>query len=297
MNTCNVTVVIPTYCRANQLLKTIEKILSCNPYPDEIIVHIDGDDRETEEVLLSSSLTAVSIVCSSEHVGPGGGRNRAIAQAKNSLVASFDDDSYPIDTDYFQRLLILFQLFPDAAVIGASIYHLDESVAADSFSAAWAAEFIGCGCAYRKKVFLQMQGYVPLPVAYGMEEVDLALRLHHAGWSILSSNWLRVFHDTRLEHHAKPHINAASISNQLLLAYLRYPILFWGLGVIQCLSRILWLIRHGRVAGIVKGLCITPALIQQHHDYRQIVSAKSLLSFLHLRRNTTSVNLQNYLLN
>ena len=60
-------------------------------------------------------------------------------------------------------------------------------------------------CVYRRSAFLEAGGYVPLPVAYGMEEVDLALRLHSRGGKILTTPWLRVFHNTDLKRHAEIH--------------------------------------------------------------------------------------------
>ena len=50
--------------------------------------------------------------------------------------------------------------------------------------------------------FLNSEGYVPLVVAYGMEEVDLCMRLTNKGKKIYFSPWLRIFHDTELAHHA-----------------------------------------------------------------------------------------------
>lgn len=288
MNTCNISVVIPTYQRVDKLLETLERILVCNPRPDEIILHIDGDDDVTELAIRNSRFQKVKIIRSVTQVGPGGGRNRAIAQAKHSIVASFDDDSYPLDSDYFARLIRLYDAFPQAAIIGAAIYHQNEAIATDEMTTSWVADFVGCGCAYRKEVFQQTTGYVQLPVAYGMEEVDLSLRLHDLGWGILRSPWLRVFHNTKLEHHASSHVTAASIANQALLTYLRYPPTYWWLGIGQCMSRILWLVRHGRFAGILNGLIAIPKLIQRYHKQRQVVAIKSLTSYLHLRRRTVS---------
>ena len=288
MSTCNVTVVIPTYQRSSQLLKALKHIYLCNPQPDEVIVHIDGGDAVTESALSNSEFREIVIIKNTAQAGPGGGRNLAIARAKHAIVASFDDDSYPIDSDYFDRLLRLFEIFPKAAVIGSAIFHQNEAVVPDECTAAWVADFVGCGCAYRKDVFLQTQGYVQLPLAYGMEETDLSLRLHHLGWGVLQTARLRVFHDTKLEHHNNPKITAASIANQALLAYLRYPISLWWLGGIQCLSRVSWLMRHQRWSGIVTGLMTIPGLIRQQRHQRQTVSSESLLSYLRLRRNGTS---------
>jgi GT2 family glycosyltransferase len=288
MSNYNITVVIPTYQRPNALLKTLKQIYQCSPRPDEVIVHVDGGDMVTEKALRHSKFSNIIIIKNSDQVGPGGGRNVAIAHAKNPIVASFDDDSYPIDPDYFARLIQLFEAFPKAAVIGSAIFHQNETITADEYRATWAADFVGCGCAYRKDVFLQTKGYVPLPLAYGMEETDLSLRLHHLGWGILYSPWLRVFHDTKLEHHNSPKITAASIANQALLTYLRYPMTLWWLGGMQCVSRVSWLMRHQRWSGILTGLVSIPGLIRQQHSHRQTVSAQSLLSYLRLRRGGTS---------
>lgn len=288
MTTCNVTVVIPTYQRPEALLKALERINQCTPKPDEIIVHIDGGDTVTKSALNCSEFKDIVIIKNTVKVGPGGGRNLAIARAKNAIVASFDDDSYPIDSDYFARLIQLFEIFPKASVIGSAIFHQHEPILPDQKTASWVADFVGCGCAYRKDVFLRTKGYVQLPLAYGMEETDLSLRLHHLEWGVVHSSWLRVFHDTKLEHHNNPKITAASIANQALLVYLRYPVSLWWLGGIQCVSRVFWLTRHQRWNGILAGLGSIPGLIQQQHSHRQIVSTKSLLSYLRLRRTGIS---------
>lgn len=293
MNTCNISVILPTYNRPDQLLEAIAKISVCNPRPDEIIVHIDGGDNVTEQAIQDSPFQEVIILKSSTQVGPGGGRNRAIARAKNSIVASFDDDSYPIDSDYFARLLKLFECFPKAAVIGAAIYHLHETIKQDKFIAQWEHSFVGCGCAYRKEIFQSTQGYVELPVAYGMEEVDLSLRLHDLGWGVLISPWLRVFHNTELKHHDNPKITAASISNQILLTYLRYPPILWWIGFGQCLSRIIWSIKHQRFKGIVRGIANIPQTIYTNRKHRQPVTGNNLKSFLALKRNPSLEELKN----
>ncbi|MBE9060266.1 glycosyltransferase family 2 protein [cf. Phormidesmis sp. LEGE 11477] len=286
MHSCPITVIIPTYNRNQQLLSALKKILGCSPYPDEVIVHVDANDSSTRRTL-SHSLFAqrVKVIQSKVQVGPGGGRTRAIAQAKHEIVASFDDDSYPIDADYFARLLQLFEQFPEAAVIGSAVYHIGETIESDSLTACWSNSFIGCGCAYRKSAFQQTDGYLPLPLAYGMEEVDLVLQLSELNWKVLHSSWLRVFHNTQLAHHTRPDVTAASIANLGLLAYLRYPVSFCWLGVAQCLNRIFWLIRHGRFNGIVRGIGLTPYLIHRYRKARKPISSQRLTSYLQMHKS------------
>jgi GT2 family glycosyltransferase len=293
---CNVTVAIPTYKRQEKLLETLDKIINCNPVPNEIIIHIDAGDNDTATVVKkknyeSSYIVNIKLIKSSTRVGPGGGRNKIINIASNPIIASFDDDSYPIDPDYFLRIVTLFEKLPNAAVIGANIFHIGESIKEDQFSAEWVSDFIGCGCAYRRDAFHQTSGYIPLPLSYGIEEVDLAIRLYELGWEIANSAWLRVFHNTALEHRNNPVITAASLSNQFLLVYLRYPIKFYWLGMLQICNRASWLIRHKRLAGIIDGILLVPKLILENRKQRQPVSDNSLRSYFHRRKISVPVKI------
>lgn len=283
MQTVSISAIITAYERVEQTLNTLRIIESCDPRPDEILVHVDGNRNELVEAI-ASTFPQIRTLISDERVGPGGGRNKLITAASNEFVASFDDDSYPIDSDYFGRVLQLFDRFPDASNICASLYHAGEAISLDERKAQWTADFSGGACVFRRDAFLTAGGYVPLPVAYGMEETDLALRLHAQGGKILSSSWLRVFHDTDLKRHAEPHVTAGSIANLALLAYLRYPVSLWSIGVLQCANRVLWLVRHGRHRGIARGLTMIPGHLRAHRHFRLTVSNRAVRSYLALRR-------------
>jgi GT2 family glycosyltransferase len=274
----------------DQTLATLSVLQSCVPRPDEILVHVDGNQIECEAAI-RNAFPDVIILRSNTQVGPGGGRNRLLKAAQCEFVASFDDDSYPIDSDYFERALKLIDRFPEASVICAALYHAGESIGLDDRSAQWSADFSGGACIFRRQAFLEVGGYVPLPVAYGMEEVDLAIRLHSRGGKILNTRWLRVFHDTDLKRHGDPRVTAGSIANLALLAYLRYPVSLWTIGVGQCAKRLLWLLRHGRRRGIVKGLTMIPAHLWANHRYRLPVSRRAVRSYLALRKAPVTVNL------
>ena len=285
-----ISAIVTAYERSHQTVNTLRIIESCNPKPDEILVHVDDNQGECEQAI-RKAFPHVRVLVSSERVGPGGGRNKLISAAQNELVASFDDDSYPIDTDYFERALQLFDRFPEASIIGATLYHAGEAIALNEQTAQWTADFSGGACVFRREAFIKAGGYVPLPIAYGMEEVDLALRLHANGGKILSSSWLRVFHDTDLERHAEPQITAGSIANLALLAYLRYPVSLWSIGAWQCANRVLWLLRHGRRRGIWRGLTMIPGHLRAHRRFRLTVSNRAVRSYLALRRAPSHASL------
>ena len=285
-----ISAIVTAYERIDQTLATLQILQTCVPKPDEILVHVDADQVKCEQAI-RKEFPDVRVLRSREQVGPGGGRNKLMDAAQFDFVASFDDDSYPIDSDYFERALKLFERFPEAAVICAALYHAGEPIGLDAISAQWTADFSGGACIYRRSAFLEAGGYVPLPVAYGMEEVDLAIRLHSRGGKILSTPWLRVFHNTDLKRHADPRVTAGSIANLALLAYLRYPVSLWAIGAGQCVNRLLWLLRHGRRRGIVKGFAMIPAHIRAHQRYRRPLSSAAVRSYLALRRTRINADL------
>ena len=285
-----ISAIVTAYERIDQTLNTVHILESCDPKPDEILVHVDGNRIDCVKAVVSA-FPQIRVLTSSEPVGPGGGRNKLVGAASHEFVASFDDDSYPIDADYFARVLQLFDRFPDASIICASLYHAGEAIGLAERNAKWTADFSGGACVYRRDAFLNAGGYVPLPVAYGMEETDLALRLHARGGKILFSSWLRVFHDTDLQRHAEPQVTAGSIANLALLAYLRYPVSLWSIGVWQCVNRVLWLLRHGRHRGIWRGLTMIPGHLRAHRRFRLTVSNRALRSYLALRRTPSQASL------
>jgi GT2 family glycosyltransferase len=285
-----ISAIVTAYERIEQTLATLRVLQNCVPAPDEILVHVDANQTAFEDAI-RDAFPNVRILRSAEQLGPGGGRNKLVEAAQFEFVASFDDDSYPIDSDYFARASRVFEKFPDASLICAALYHAGESIGLDERSAQWTADFSGGACIFRRKAFLDAGGYVPLPVAYGMEEVDLAIRLHAQGGKILTTPWLRVFHNTDLKRHGDPRVTAGSIANLALLAYLRYPVSLWGIGVGQCAKRLVWLLRHGRRRGIVKGVTMIPGHVWENHRYRAPVSSSVVRSYLALRRAPVAAQL------
>jgi GT2 family glycosyltransferase len=218
-------------------------------------------------------------------LGPGGGRNKLIETASNELVASFDDDSYPADPDFFGRAAILFERFPEAALISCAIFHRGEAVPSAEIAIGAAGSFVGCGVVYRRSDFIETGGYVPMPLAYGMEEEDLALRLLNRGKVLLYSPWLRVYHDTDLSHHSNPTITSGYLANIALLAYLRYPIFYWPYGALQVLNRMVWCLRAGRTAGLLSGIALIPTHVFRHRHLRAPVSRHAMQKKFLARRN------------
>lgn len=279
-----VSALVTAYLRTEATLDTLERLSRLSPVPDEILVHVDGGRMEVAKAI-AAHFPMVRLSVSTERVGPGGARNKLLAQCRAPFAVSFDDDSYPLDADFCDRVVKLFETYPRAAILAADVFHKGEKITGLTLSQPrWVDSFPGGGCAYRRSTIMTTTGYVPLPVAYGMEEVDLSLRLIDQGHQILHAPVLRVFHDTDRARHADPEVTAASIANIALLAYLRYPPTYWWLGVAQLASRVFWLISMGRISGIAAGIVAIPGHLLRYRHHRAPVSLKGMRRARLLRR-------------
>jgi len=277
-----VSAMVAAYARIEQTLHTLEVLESCDPPPAEIIVHVDGGQQACADAV-RNRFKNVRIIVSEGRVGPGGGRNRMMEAARTELVASFDDDSWPVDRDFFARVQRLADAL-DAAVYTGGVVHRGEPLIDDAPTGQWCADFCGGAAVFRRSLFLRAGGYVPVATAYGIEEVDLAIRLSAMGGLVFQTPWLRVFHDTDLARHADREVTAASIANIGLLTYLRYPPTLWWVGAVQLLRRVVWLLKVGRLDGIHEGVGRIPGQIRRFATYRRTVGVGDLRSYWIKRR-------------
>lgn len=274
-----ISAVFPACKRVREAIQTISEIVSCDPRPDEVIVHVDGGNEELARAI-SAKHPEVRVITSGTHVGPGGARNRLIREAKHELVANFDDDSYPDHKDYFARVMNDFRLFPNMAVLSAASMQIEK----DMPGFMRIGIFSGCGCVFSKSWFLKTTGLVPLRVAYCMEETDLSLRLHELGGAIVHDPNLQVRHYHEVVDKPEPETNAGTIANTALMPFLRYPLVLLPLGIWHVVSRICSVIRHGWWAGLGRGLLLIPRYFVKYAGDRRPIPARTILSWFRLRR-------------
>ncbi len=287
--TVPVSVVIPTFKRRDVLAETLTALRQCRPAPGEILVMVDFGDRETRAAL-EPRFPEVRWNEAGERLGPGGARNILLAMARFPYVASFDDDSSPIDPDYFAGVVAIFEAHPQAGAVAAgAIVHDGEQDSPVSRAIVLVSEFVGCGAAIRRDAFLETSGYLPLELAYGAEEVDVSLQLLDKGWLILKSGELRVRHRTARAHQATPEVTSAHISNTALVGYLRYPLVLWTLVVLQVGRRVYWSVRNGRSAGVLRGLASIPGNLWRHRAQRSPVKASVILASRGLRGDASAL--------
>lgn len=284
-----ITATVTAYRRIEQTLVTIRRLNDCQPAPNEILVHVDADEIACAEAI-RGAFPDISVIISKEAIGPGGGRNKLMAAARNELVANFDDDSYPQDPDFFGRAMELFALFPQMSVVGGMIFHRNQAILRAERKIAVCGNFSGCGVVFRRDDVIEAGGYLPMPIAYGVEEEDLAFRMFARQKTIMFCPWLRVYHDTTLAHHSDPNINAHVIANIGMLAFLRYPKRYWCYGFGQLANRILWCVRAGRRHGILRGIALMPTQFLKYKTFRAPVSPEAFRA----KRNARNIHLRDF---
>lgn len=265
------------------MLETIRRIEACDPPPAEIIVHVDQSNGDLERELRAACPT-VRLISSARRVGPGGGRHRCIEAATQPIFASFDDDSWPVDSDYFAEVERLFAALPDAVLVTAQVFHQGETCPERRDGRQRVHDYIGCGYALRVAAYRNTTGHLDRTCPYGFEEVDVALQLGAGGGEIWYCHTLRVFHDTRLAHHPNPDIVAGTIQNAALLAWLRYPLPLWPYAALQVASVVRSMIRFRRYRGIAVGLFGIPRTLWAYRGARRPLDAASVWRYLRHRR-------------
>ena len=279
-STCPVTAIFPAHVRVEETLATLKGIHACDPRPAEVLIHVDGGS-ETVIAPVRAAWPDVRILRSEVLLGPGGARNRLIRAASHELVANFDDDSFPTNPDYFARVLETAARFPSAAALSAASQESEWRV--PDFLAISCPS--GCGCVIRKSWFERTRGFVPLAIAFNMEEVDVGLQWHALGGVIVQDPKLRVTHDHPVEPQIGWDVPATILANTALLPLLRYPVWLWPLAVWHVLSQIRYYLGHGHAAAILPGLRMIPGHVRRHWEHRQAVPAAAVWSWLRLRRH------------
>ena len=153
-------------------------------------------------------------------------RDRMLRLAKGDIVMSLDDDSYPLDDDFFARVRELFAEYPDAAVISfPEIRDNGESASATKTPGTpphLVSAYPNCAASMWRKMYLESAGF---PVFFGhmYEESDYSLQCYALGYEVRFEPSLRIRHHVspvRREPIQRHHFNAR---NELWSVWMRCP--------------------------------------------------------------------------
>lgn len=105
MKPINLTIVMPTYNRAELLRENVSSLLKSN-YGFELLIIDDGSTDETERVVKSFNDPHITYYRQSVNCGYAKSLNNGIERAKNSQILLCEDDIFILNPDKFFEILI-----------------------------------------------------------------------------------------------------------------------------------------------------------------------------------------------
>ena len=202
-----VTVIVVTYHRAAFLRSTIDSIYAQEdvPGPIELIV-IDNGGGDARVPPCPRNDFPVRVVTCGRNLGVAGGRNLGIQLARGGFLIFIDDDAIWHDPHDMARLIARLANNPRCGcvavkVINAHTGQVDRAL----LPAPNKARLLRgdtpqetpyfYGCAYAARAYaISVAGLYPERLVYGMEELDLSLRLAQHGYTIVFDPAVAVLH-------------------------------------------------------------------------------------------------------
>jgi GT2 family glycosyltransferase len=184
-----VSFVIPTQNRHKELVHTIEQLTNIDldmlGGNAELIIVNNGSDIDLRIPAKLQNGIVVEQVDLDKNYGVGA-RNIGVDRAHGDWVIMLDDDSSILPGSIGEYLS---RIGPHVGAVGGEIFLPDGSHEAGGLPEV----FVGCGCAIRRKAFLEVGGY-DSSFGYYAEEYDLCAKLIRNGYSIHHTQSLRFLH-------------------------------------------------------------------------------------------------------
>lgn len=197
MNNPKVSFVIATYNRKDDLCETLNSILDQTYSNYEIVVVCNSDD-DTPELFLQDGpfdREEIRYFHYPERMGVSKARNTGIQKATGDIIITIDDDAVLDNPDVTTHVIDAFAKDSDIGVVAfRSENYFTGEVARKEFpdppfnqrspdEEFETTFFVGVGNAIRADVFQKVNCYAE-DFEYGVEELDLSLRIVDDGWRI-----------------------------------------------------------------------------------------------------------------
>jgi len=186
---------ITTKNRAGDLRRTCRVLRQLNPPPLEVLITADGCTDETV-AMVKAELPSAKLIVNEPGRGSVASRDRMMREATGDLVLALDDDSYPEQLDCIARLVPIFELRPQLAVLHfpQRTDEYPETLAQPNFGPEHLTRsFANSGAVLRRSTYLQLPGF-DSRFFHMSEEPDYALECVAAGYEVLFSPFVTIRH-------------------------------------------------------------------------------------------------------
>jgi GT2 family glycosyltransferase len=200
----NISVMITTRNRLEDLQRTCAVLQQLDPAPQEILITADGCTDGTIE-FVRSTLPEARLIVNESGRGSVASRDRMMREATGDLVLALDDDSYPEQLDCIARLREFFQHHPQVAVahFPQRTDEYPETLEQQDFGGEYLTRsFANSGACLRRDIYLQLPGFEP-KFFHMYEEPDYGLQCVGAGYEVLCTPILTI------RHHYSPRSRAS----------------------------------------------------------------------------------------
>lgn len=211
-------IIIPTYNGSSHLpnlLRSIEK----QSFQSFNCFVIDDNSSDNTVDILGEDFSWVHVIKQSENMGPSHNRNVAIQAGDSPYIVIFDDDTYLDDTEWLERAIIFMEANHDVGQLAAMIVNgfepeiiLDCGIVQNWYLFGGTFYNIrvddtqgrhekgrvvlgacSAGTVLRRELFNTIGGF-DAKYYYPVEDTDLSLRIHVAGYKVWYEPSLKVFH-------------------------------------------------------------------------------------------------------
>jgi len=122
-----VSVIIPTYNRANLIEKAIKSVLKQTYQDFEIIVVDDGSIDNTEEIVKDFTDFRIHYICHKHNQGVSAARNTGIKTCRGEYIAFLDSDDEWLPGKLDKQIKVLQSESSEVGVVHSDLLYIDEN--------------------------------------------------------------------------------------------------------------------------------------------------------------------------
>jgi GT2 family glycosyltransferase len=199
----------------------------------EVLVFLDGCTDASHE--LQNELTWVKWFVSNQSIGASAARHQIYPLANSEILIGLDDDAHPLTKDFLFKIEELFNEYTNVGILAfeeiKGVFESDDKALEQSEKIKkqfLCSEFVGCGFAIRKSVYMATNGFPVWVDIYG-EESCVSIEVLAKGFDILYTNQIKVNHRVDKEQRKRNQQNYFRFEKQLknatyyFLVYYPFP--------------------------------------------------------------------------
>lgn len=218
-------IVITTFNRCEDLQRTCTELRKLDPPANEVIICLDGCTDGSRK-MLSEEFPDFTVIENPESLGSIPSRDRVFRMVQSELILSLDDDSYPTDPAFLEKLQGIVEAHPEAGAFTFPEIRNDgrtpDTRLAPDQPGCYIRDFPNCAGLTFRSLYGSVAEY-PTFFRHMYEESDYSLQLYAAGYAVWFEPSVAIRH-----HHSSKERNlitrhGLNARNELWSVILRCP--------------------------------------------------------------------------